>query len=610
MKMKINPWKAWKSVSRKKKRWIAAGAGLLVLILAASYTVFLAPLLEQEQWVYKESTVERGTLTVGVSESGMLEYGITSLLYDLDLDVSDEDEEDSDEDSDDTDSDETVQKYLKIEEIYVASGQRIEEGDALIKLTEDSVSDVRRLLESAVVDARSAYNEAEAEYNLSVLEAQTTYDTQLVESEYAASIYSSKSQSVTNDIEAIQVEINQRNANISLLEEALEQAKEDYAEALETYESACQSLEAADIDHTENFMTYQNAYVSAQTQYQNAKTALEQAQQNLEDNTEEIASLEEQLANAQAKSAIDMLDAKEAYEEALIEGDNAQTNYNAQLESLEETLNEAEEEKNQVEEKLQAFEDFVGEDGILYADGSGIVTQVGYEAGDNLVQSGVILSYAAPDDMTISVDVTQEDVVDFAVGDLVEILFTAYEDTPYEGTILSIDTTATARNSNTISYTVVIGVNGDTELLYGGMTADITFVTEEKEDVLYVSRRAIVEENGKSYVYRQTALGGRELAEVETGISNGVNIEILSGLSEGDIIYIVSRVSSETEVEAEADPSESGADGVSGTEAGFGNQEGMEGMQLPENGEMPGDFGQMGGREMQGGRNQEMEAGQ
>ena len=610
MKMKINPWKAWKSVSRKKKRWIAAGVGLLVLILAASYTVFLVPLLEQEQWVYKESTVERGTLTVGVSESGTLEYGITSLLYDLDLDVSDEDEEDSDEDSDETDSDETVQKYLKIEKIYVASGQRIEEGDALIKLTEDSVSDVRRLLESAVVDARSAYNEAEAEYNLSVLEAQTTYDTQLVESEYAASIYSSKSQSVTNDIEAIQVEINQRNANISLLEEALEQAKEDYAEALETYESACQSLEAADIDHTENFMTYQNAYVSAQTQYQNAKTALEQAQQNLEDNTEEIASLEEQLANAQAKCAIDMLDAKEAYEEALIEGDNAQTTYNAQLESLEETLNEAEEEKNQVEEKLQAFEDFVGEDGILYADGSGIVTQVGYEAGDNLVQSGVILSYAAPDDMTISVDVTQEDVVDFAVGDLVEILFTAYEDTPYEGTILSIDTTATARNSNTISYTVVIGVNGDTELLYGGMTADITFVTEEKEDVLYVSRRAIVEENGKSYVYRQTALGGRELAEVETGISNGVNIEILSGLSEGDIIYIASRVSSETEVEAEADPSESGADGVSGTEAGFGNQEGMEGMQLPENGEMPGDFGQMGGREMQGGRNQEMEAGQ
>ena len=68
------------------------------------------------------------------------------------------------------------------------------------------------------------------------------------------------------------------------------------------------------------------------------------------------------------------------------------------------------------------------------------------------------------------------------------------------------------------------------------MTADVIFVTEEKEDILYVSRKAIVEENGKTYVYRKTALGGKELAEVETGITNGVDIEILSGLEEGDTI--------------------------------------------------------------------------
>ena len=55
--------------------------------------------------------------------------------------------------------------------------------------------------------------------------------------------------------------------------------------------------------------------------------------------------------------------------------------------------------------------------------------------------------------------------------------------------------------------------------------------------------RAIVEENGKTYVYRKTALGGRELAEVETGITNGVDIEILSGLEEGDTIYLASKVS-------------------------------------------------------------------
>ena len=83
------------------------------------------------------------------------------------------------------------------------------------------MEDVRRLLESAVVDARSDYNDAESEYQLSALEAQTTYDTKMVEEKYASSIYNNASAAVTNEIEAIQVEIQQRNANIPLLEEKL-----------------------------------------------------------------------------------------------------------------------------------------------------------------------------------------------------------------------------------------------------------------------------------------------------------------------------------------------------------------------------------------------------
>ena len=78
-----NPINAWKAISRKKRRLLLIGTAFLLLLLAACYTVFIAPLLEKEQWVYKESAVERGTLTVGVSESGSLDYGVTSVLYDL-----------------------------------------------------------------------------------------------------------------------------------------------------------------------------------------------------------------------------------------------------------------------------------------------------------------------------------------------------------------------------------------------------------------------------------------------------------------------------------------------------------------------------------------------
>lgn len=565
-------------ISKKKRNLILILMVLLLLILAASYTVFIAPLLEKEEWVYKESAVERGTLTVGVTESGSLEYGITSVSYDLDLDISDDDDDDEDDD--------TVQRYLEIEEVYAAQGQRIQEGDALLKFTEESVADVRRLLTNALAEAKADYSEAEAEYELSVLEAQTSYQSKQITGEYAQSIYGYASTSITNNITALQAEIDHRNAGISSLEEKITEASEDYAEALEEYNTAKAGYDEADVSNGYYFELMQSKYLNALNRYENAKTALEQAQKALQENAQQISTLQSELALAQAKRSIEKLDAEEEKQEALISSENAEITYQAKLESLKEELEETAEDRDKLEEQLQEFEAFVGEDGILYAESAGIVTESAYKAGDVLDRQGILLSYAEPGNMTISVDVTQEDVVELTVGEQVEIEFTAYEGEIYAGTILSIDTTATAQNTNTVSYTVVIGVDGDTSRLYGGMVADITFVTQQKENVLYLSKKAIVEENGKTYVYTKTALGGMELTEVQTGLSNGSVVEILSGLEEGDIIYIASRVSSESEVR----------DTVSET----GDPEGLNGSRedLPEGMELP--DGEDGGMEFPG----------
>lgn len=584
MKLKSPHFDKLKSLTKKQKKLILAGIALLLLILAACYTVFIAPLLQKEQWIYKEETVERGTLKVGVTESGSLEYNTKSIDYDLTLDVSDDDEDDSDDDDD------TVQKYLKIEEIYAASGQRVTEGEELLKFTEDSVEAVRALLKNAVVEAQADYAEAESTYELSLLEAQTDYDTQKISASYAASIRNTSGTSVTNNVASLQVQLEQKQANTASLQEKLTQAQEDYQDALETYEAAKEGYEGARTDNTVNFMTIQNGYLSARTKYQQAKAALTQAETAVTDNESAITDLENQLAAARAKQTIDRLDTEETYQEAVITGQNAQTTYNATVEDLKETLQEAEETKEKREEQLQAFEDFVGSDGILYAAEGGVITGAGYEAGDRLTTTGIIFSYATADDMRISVDVTQEDIVDLQVGDAVDIAFTAYPEESYTGSILSINTTATSDYSNTVSYTVEISAEGALEKLYGGMTADVIFVTEEKEDVIYVSRKAIVEENGKTYVYRKTALGGKELAEVETGITNGVDIEILSGLEEGDTIYLASKVSSEAEVKSTQEDSGSSADTTTGSDMElqeFNESLMPEDMQMPSGGAMP-----------------------
>lgn len=594
---------------RKKLKWIVLILAGILLTAGASYTVFIAPLMEEEQWVYKEQTVERGALKAGVTESGSLEYGVTSVLYDLDLEVSADEEEEDEEDEDD--SDETVQKYLKIEEVYVKTGERLSEGDILYRFTQDSISDVRMLLENAAAKAQAAYTEAQAEYNLSALEAETDAAILKVEEQYASSIHETSSLSVANETALLQVEIEKRTANISLLQKKLEEATEDYNEAAKDYQDA-QKPVLEEENNTVNFMSMQKSYLNLQTQYENAKKALQEAEQALEDNDREIAAYQEKLEDVVAKSRISTLEADETYQESVINGENARVTYEAELESLKETLKEAEDEKDQIEKQLSAFEAFVGEDGCLYAEEAGIVTEVFYEAGDSLRDIGAMLSYAAPDDMTISVDVTQEDIVDLNVGDKVDITFTAYGDTAYEGSIRSIDTTATSRESNAVSYTVVIAVEGDTALLYSGMTADVIFVTKQKEDVVYVSRKAVMEENGSYYVYYKTPAGEMERKEVETGMDNGIYIEILSGLEEGDTVYLASRVSAEEEDIGDAQDAEDGdaEDGVGNSEPAVpGRENGTEGMpggdfeggEMPFGGKMPSGGAPSGGEMPAGG---------
>lgn len=70
-----------------------------------------------------------------------------------------------------------------------------------------------------------------------------------------------------------------------------------------------------------------------------------QAETAVTDNENAITELTNQLAAAQAKQKIDKLDTEETYQEAVITGQNAQTTYNATVEDLKETLQEAEENK-------------------------------------------------------------------------------------------------------------------------------------------------------------------------------------------------------------------------------------------------------------------------
>lgn len=535
----------WKKDKQFRRSCIFAGLAFVILLGACVYTLFIQPNLSTETYVYKEETVVRGDLILGIMESGNLSLGESSVMYELDLEPDDEEEDEEDEEDDG----ESTQKYLKIEEVYAVSGQRISEGDVLFKLREDSVDAVEKKLESALTEAKIALSNAQTEYNISMLSAKSIYDSSVKEGSRAAADYQAAITAGRERIKGLEGEVKLLELEIALAQEKLadEELLDSYEEAKATYTSSKNKYEETDLHNS-------TAYTSNLSDYQQAKSQLESLEEELQgyrdtitDNQAEIEKKQKEIEEAAALQALYNQKAENDYQSASLSGELAKEIYDYSVDSLSDSVTKAQNELDEIQAKMDAFQTFVGEDNRIYAPEDGLVTGVSYEAGDKLTDTRAMLTYAKEDEYTVNIDVSEEDVAAISVGERVELSFSAYPEQAWEGVITSITTTSTSEHASTISYPVTILVKGDTTLLYGGMAADVTFVTESAEDVLYVSKKAVFEEEGHSYVYKKDANGNRVKTQVETGFSDTASIEVISGLEEGDVVYIesVMKVTSE-----------------------------------------------------------------
>ena len=581
--------------SKSKKvliRVILAAVVLIVLITASVYTVFIKPNLSQESYVYIEEAVERGDLILGIMESGSVELQETTLDYKVETDTEDEDEDD--EDDEDEDDEESV-KYLEIEDVYAAAGQRIEEGEALFKLTDKSVEAVRKKLTAVLTEAKIALSEAEAEYQIELLQAKSIYDTSMLEAERAGAAYNASSVKTKESAGSLAAEIKVLESEIEACREQLaeEELWEDLEDAQTAYTSAKNIYEDTDVHNATAYASNYADYKSAKEQLESIQGQIDDLNDSIEENQKSIEKKQTELALTQSGLEVEQLTNESAYESAVLGGEQAEDIYNYTVASLEQSVKTAREEMEEAESNLEELNSFVKDDGMIYADGTGLVTTVSYSKGDDLVNTGAMLSYVKEGEYTVTIDVSEEDISAIQVGNTVDIAIASYPEEKYTGTVISITTTAASDYAATISYPVTLKIEGNTSLLYGGMTAEVTFVTDSVTDVLYVSKKAIQEENGKTYVYKKGSGGKQTLTEVETGFSDGTDIEIVSGLSDGDTIYIKSRISgseadlmensggSNAAAGGESGGKEAGIKGSAGSEAGMngsgGNEAGMNG---------------------------------
>lgn len=76
----------------------------------------------------------------------------------------------------------------------------------------------------------------------------------------------------------------------------------------------------------------------------------------------------------------------------------------------------------------------------------------------------------------------------------------------------------------------------DNAFLRAGYSANADIVLEKKENVLAIKEQNILFEGNKVFVELQTAPQQFERREIAVGLSDGINIEVLSGLSKNDMV--------------------------------------------------------------------------
>lgn len=148
-----------------------------------------------------------------------------------------------------------------------------------------------------------------------------------------------------------------------------------------------------------------------------------------------------------------------------------------------------------------------------------------------------IFTIAPLDSMVLSVSVDELDINSVACGQNAVITMDAFENKEFSGIINNVGTTATTSGGSS-KYTVDIILNKEEGMLQG-MSASAIININEANDVILIPSDAISERGGASFVYTGKTDEGQltDEIQIQTGLSDGTNVEVTEGLSEGDTVY-------------------------------------------------------------------------
>ena len=139
---------------------------------------------------------------------------------------------------------------------------------------------------------------------------------------------------------------------------------------------------------------------------------------------------------------------------------------------------------------------------------------------------------ASLDDLYININISEEQVRNISVGQEVSLIANYDTTKNYEGKITKINEIGTRSTGGTTFAAVASIVNDGTLKL--GMSINSEVVISKNDDLLTLPVEAIIIEDDGRYVNKINDDGTVEKILVEIGVSDATNVQIVSGLLEGD----------------------------------------------------------------------------
>lgn len=177
---------------------------------------------------------------------------------------------------------------------------------------------------------------------------------------------------------------------------------------------------------------------------------------------------------------------------------------------------------------------------VIKAPVDGLITKIDFDKGEQTSLAKPVITMIGLSTLQIEVDVPESDITKIAVSDTVDITLDALtSEDIFKGTVTFIDPAATVINE-VIYYKVKVLFNEQNEAVKAGMTADLTIMTDKREQVLTIPVRAVVSKDDKKIV--QVLENNLPVdKEVTVGLRGDSGlVEVLSGLDEGqDVITFI-----------------------------------------------------------------------